>query len=66
MSQMQHRSATIENTPEAKLIESMLAEGTNERRCRVCGCTDDDCLRCMLRTGEPCFWFETDLCSACV
>ena len=36
------------------------------RKCRVCGCTDDDCLGCIARTGQPCHWVETDLCSACV
>lgn len=35
------------------------------RRCRVCGCTDDDCSQCIERTGEPCSWVEWDLCSAC-
>lgn len=35
------------------------------RRCRVCGCTDDDCRQCIERTGEPCHWVEADLCSAC-
>ena len=34
-------------------------------RCRVCGCTDDDCSGCFMRTGEPCHWVEDDLCSAC-
>ncbi len=34
--------------------------------CRVCGCTDDDCHQCIMRTGEPCSWVEPDLCSACV
>ena len=33
--------------------------------CRVCGCTDDDCARCIVRTGAPCWWVEADLCSAC-
>jgi hypothetical protein len=33
--------------------------------CRVCGCTDDDCSGCVERTGEPCYWVESDLCSAC-
>jgi hypothetical protein len=33
--------------------------------CRVCGCTDEDCTRCVEKTGEPCWWFEPDLCSAC-
>ena len=34
-------------------------------RCRVCGCTDDDCFDCYVRTGAPCCWVEADLCSAC-
>ena len=37
----------------------------NVRRCRVCGCTDDDCRQCIEKTGEPCHWVEEDLCSAC-
>ena len=36
-----------------------------EEQCRVCGCTDDDCTACYLKTGEPCYWAEPDLCSAC-
>jgi hypothetical protein len=36
-----------------------------KRRCRVCGCTDDDCRQCIEKTGEPCYWVEEDLCSAC-
>ena len=35
------------------------------RRCRICGCTDNDCSKCIERTGEPCHWVEDDLCSAC-
>lgn len=35
------------------------------RRCRSCGCTEEDCTRCALRTGGPCSWVEDDLCSAC-
>jgi hypothetical protein len=35
------------------------------RRCRVCGCTDDDCRGCVAKTGAPCHWIEYDLCSAC-
>ena len=34
--------------------------------CRVCGCTDNDCRQCIAKTGEPCYWVEEDLCSACV
>ena len=36
-----------------------------ERKCRVCGCTDDDCSQCIEDTGAPCCWIEWDLCSAC-
>lgn len=35
------------------------------RKCRVCGCTDNDCRQCIERVGEPCTWVEVDLCSAC-
>jgi hypothetical protein len=37
-----------------------------ERRCRACGCTDDDCHQCIERTGTACHWIEEDLCSACL
>lgn len=33
--------------------------------CAVCGCTEDDCSRCVERTGEACSWIESNLCSAC-
>jgi hypothetical protein len=34
--------------------------------CRVCGCTDEDCERCIEKTGGvPCHWVEDDLCSVC-
>jgi len=38
------------------------------RRCRVCGCTDDNCAKCVAKIGMPCEWVndEEDLCSACV
>jgi hypothetical protein len=35
------------------------------RKCRVCGCTDDDCRQCIEKIGAPCYWVEPDLCSAC-
>ena len=35
------------------------------RPCRICGCTDLNCSGCVERTGEPCYWVEPDLCSAC-
>lgn len=33
--------------------------------CRICRCTDDDCRRCIEKTGAPCSWVEPELCSAC-
>lgn len=36
------------------------------RRCRICGCADDDCSGCIERTGHACHWVQEDLCSACV
>lgn len=44
------------------------------KKCRHCGCTDEDCSQCIEKTGEPCYWVdETEshdhdpgpLCSAC-
>jgi|GEM_PF-4873137 len=31
--------------------------------CRVCGC--DDLHACVDADGNPCYWVEDDLCSAC-
>ncbi len=36
------------------------------QRCHFCGCTEDDCQRCVERTGFPCSWHDTKTCSACV
>jgi len=36
-----------------------------KRKCRVCGCTEDNCQQCVKKTGMPCHWVEDDLCSAC-
>jgi hypothetical protein len=38
---------------------------TTQRACRVCKCTDSDCRQCIAKTGQPCYWVEEDLCSAC-
>jgi hypothetical protein len=37
------------------------------RRCRSCGCTEDDCSSCVEATGYPCSWVagEEDLCTRC-
>lgn len=48
-------------------IAATAPEGwTPVRACRVCGCTDDDCSRCIRKTGAPCSWVAENLCSACV
>lgn len=47
-------------------LRQLLAPGTKQmRKCRVCGCTNSDCRRCVEKTGRPCWWVEDDLCSAC-
>lgn len=35
--------------------------------CSVCGCTEDDCRKCIEKTGMPCHWVDEKriLCSAC-
>lgn len=41
-------------------------QGRDPRACRTCGCTERNCTQCVIRTGQPCWWVEQDLCSACV
>jgi len=36
-----------------------------KKKCRICGCTDGDCRQCVERTGTPCYWVKSDVCSAC-
>lgn len=43
----------------------MERQETEIRKCRVCGCTDDDCSQCIEAQGYPCYWVEYDLCSRC-
>jgi len=38
----------------------------NQRICKKCGCTDDNCSQCIEKTGHPCYWVTEDLCSACI
>ncbi len=38
---------------------------SKKQKCRICGCTEDDCSQCIRITGQPCHWVEEDLCSAC-
>jgi len=61
------------NSPSAKVAKKAIAAMTavaesadKPRQCRICGCTDENCGRCIEKTGRPCHWIEWDLCSACV
>lgn len=56
---MSEKAETIENDyfPDGKRKKV--------RKCRVCSCTDLDCTTCIEKTGQPCYWVEEDLCSAC-
>lgn len=47
-------------------MTTALGEPTPTRKCRVCGCSDENCAVCVARTGAPCHWVEPNLCSACV
>lgn len=35
------------------------------RKCRICGCTQDDCHQCIEAQGFACYWVAEDLCSRC-
>jgi hypothetical protein len=66
----EHRALGIESdaikTDGAKRRRRIRPTAQRVRRCRVCGCTDNDCSQCIARTGRPCSWVGADLCSACV
>lgn len=49
-----------------KLKETINERQENIRHCKICGCTDDNCLVCIEKTGHPCSWVNDSLCSACV
>lgn len=51
--------------PLVRAIDRVYGLAVGVRRCRHCGCTDDDCSECFARIGKPCCWIEKDLCSAC-
>jgi hypothetical protein len=34
-------------------------------KCRVCGCTNDDCRQCIAASGQPCAWAAPYLCTRC-
>ena len=57
----------LEKCASKQLMAEMRGKGkpAKVRRCRVCGCTDDDCSQCVEKTGGPCTWIQVNLCSAC-
>ncbi|MGN6435976.1 MAG: PRTRC system protein E [Agriterribacter sp.] len=59
------KDRTEEILSEAESAINQVKENNTIRKCRVCGCTDDDCRQCIKKTGKPCHWVEADLCSAC-
>jgi NTP pyrophosphatase (non-canonical NTP hydrolase) len=59
-----HLGIDINAACHSKLLEVEKRLET-KRRCRFCGCTDDDCSGCINKTGEPCHWIDKDVCSAC-
>jgi hypothetical protein len=46
----------------------LVARQGNSSKCRVCGCTSEDCSGCIERTGAPCSWADDTktLCTACL
>lgn len=63
-----HFATRVEQVPPLQVIVDLWpceGSGLPMRECRVCGCTELDCSRCIARTGKSCSWVEDDLCSAC-
>lgn len=48
---------------EARLL--LASPKTPPPACGICGCTSEDCRRCVQRTGEACSWVAPGICSAC-
>lgn len=63
--ELMYKMATVLCTSLDELLWHCNNWGGGDRRCRVCGCTEYDCRQCVEKTGEPCYWVEEDLCSAC-
>ena len=58
-------SATSSCDATEAAIKALRKRVGDVRKCRSCGCTEDDCKACIEKTGQPCRWIEPDLCSAC-
>ena len=56
-------AAALDSKHGKKGKKKAAAPSSDVRRCRVCGCTDDN--PCVDFGGDSCSWAEDDLCSAC-
>lgn len=67
MSRLHYLSLTKHGHPSHPLrLSKALAPQPWERKCKECGCTDDDCRGCIQRTGSACYWLGINHCSACL
>lgn len=46
-------------------FEGMTTKQLQNMKCKVCGCTSNNCAQCIAKTGKPCHWIAPNLCSAC-
>jgi hypothetical protein len=46
-------------------LQEQATEVNVQPACRVCGCTEDNCEKCIQAQGHACHWVEEDLCSRC-
>jgi len=58
-----HRTMTPDKFPLVRWKDSI--RKICGARCRVCGCTGNDCRQCVEAQGVACHWVEVDLCSRC-
>lgn len=60
----QRRAQRQMNYPELADVVFRMAD---DRRCRICGCSELNCSGCVMIMGEPCCWANAShtLCSAC-
>jgi ParB/RepB/Spo0J family partition protein len=55
------------NATEALVNHLTLGGIAEVQKCRVCGCTEDDCSQCIEASGRPCSWVkgQPNLCTRC-
>ncbi len=55
----------VMNVLEPIFVAHFTADTYSCIKCRVCGCTQEDCSQCIEASGQPCHWVDEDLCSRC-